>query len=325
MNKRDTWKNIFFFGAVLVLVLVMLISGLQILGSTVFHNSQTPDATIASKTVERDGKKYYPRQDITILLIMGIDEFGPVQENTMLHTAGAADMVTLAIFDETNQETRLLVLNRDTMVRMPVLGLGGKPAGTYFGQLALSHTFGSGLEDSCENTRNTVSNLLYGISIDHYLAMNMDAIVLLNDAIGGVTVQVTEDFSDIDPTITMGEVTLMGQQAINFVRTRKGVADQLNISRMERHKQYMEGFMQALYGHKDDGSFLLNTFDQVADYIVTDCSTTVMSDMMQRYGAYPIVEIISPKGENVMDTYYQFHLDMDALDELILRLFYAEK
>lgn len=325
MNKRDTWKNIAFFGVVLVLVLVMLISGLQILESTVFHKGQNPEATIASKTIERDGKKYYPRQDITVLLIMGIDEMGPVQENTMLHAAGAADMVALAIFDETNQQTRILVLNRDTMVTMPLLGMFSKPAGTYYGQLALSHTFGSGLEDSCENTRKTVSDLLYGLTIDYYLAMNMDAIVILNDAVGGVTVNVTDDFSAVDPTITMGEITLKGQQAIHFVRTRKGVADQLNTSRMERHEQYMNGFMQALMAKKNDTTFFLTSYDQAAEYIVTDCSTTVMSELIQRYGDYPIVEIVSPEGESVLGEYYEFHLDPDALDDLILRLFYAEK
>jgi LCP family protein required for cell wall assembly len=303
----------------------MLISGLRILESTVFHNSQQPDATIASKTIERDGKKYYPRQDITVLLIMGIDEMGPVQEATVLHGAGAADMVALAIFDETNQQTRMLVLNRDTMVTMPLLGMFSKPAGTYYGQLALSHTFGSGLEDSCENTRKTVSDLLYGLNIDYYLAMNMDAIVILNDAVGGVTVNVTDDFSAVDPTITMGEITLKGQQAIHFVRTRKGVADQLNTSRMERHEQYMTGFMQALMAKKDDVSFFLTTYDQAADYIVTDCSSTVMNDLIQHYGDYPIVEIVSPAGESVLGKYYEFHLDQEALDQLILRLFYAEK
>ena len=325
MTERKTWKNVLFFGVVLILVLIMLISGLQILESTVFHNGQGKDPTIASKTIERNGKQYYPRQDITVVLVMGIDELGPVKESEYFQSAGAADMVALAIFDETNFETRILVLNRDSMVTMPVLGLGGKQAGSYFGQLALSHTFGSGLTDSCENTRKTVSDLLYGLSIDYYVAMNMDAIVILNDAIGGVTVTVTEDFSDIDPTITMGEVKLMGQQAINFVRTRKGVADQLNISRMERHKQYMNGFMTALQEKKDDVSFFLSAYEQAADYIVTDCSTTVMSDMMQRYAEYPIVEIVSPTGENVMAEYYEFYLDEAALDELILRLFYAEK
>ena len=150
----------------------------------------------------------------------------------------------------------------------------------------------------------------------------MDAISILNDAVGGVTVEVKDDFSHIDPTITMGEVTLTGQQAIHYVRTRKGLGDQLNISRMERQQAYMHGFVDALLNHKEDPTFALKTFNQVSKYIVTDCSATVLNSLLQRYSDYPIVEVVSPVGENVMSNYVEFYVDEDLLDELILRLLY---
>jgi hypothetical protein len=121
------------------------------------------------------------------MLIMGIDETGPVKPSNSYNNKGEADMVSVVIFDEKNQRIDVIALNRDTMVTMPALGLGGKQAGTAFGQLALSHTYGTGMEDSCENTRKTVSDLLYGVSIDYYIALNMDAISILNDQVGGVT------------------------------------------------------------------------------------------------------------------------------------------
>ena len=325
MSNPSLKKRILFVGVILVLVLIMIYSGLQILESTVFNQNPGETPTFVSKTIVRDGVSYFPRQDITTLLIMGIDELGPVAESTTFNAAGAADMVALLIFDQTNQETRLLVLNRDTMLKMPVLGIGGKKAGSYYGQLALSHTFGSGLEDSCENTRDTVSQFLYGVHIDYYFAMNMDAIKILNDAVGGVTVTVKDDFSSIDPTITMGEVTLFGQQALNFVRTRHGLSDQMNISRMERHREYMTGFLEAMQAKKDDPSFAIDTYNQAAPYFVSDCSATVMNDILQRYGNYPLEEIVSPKGENVLADYYEFYVDEEDLDQLILRLLYAPK
>lgn len=57
---------------------------------------------------------------------------------------------------------------------------------------------------------------------------------------------VTEDFSDVDATIPLGEVTLTGEQALHFVQTRKDVGDQLNLSRLEREKTYMSAFLMAL-------------------------------------------------------------------------------
>ena len=176
MSRKEQAKKIGFVCLVLILVLVILISGLRILESTAFLKGQTGEGQIASKTIERNGVKYFPRQDITVMLIMGIDEVGPVKDSGSYNNTGEADMIALAVFDETNEQMDILYINRDTMVDMPVLGIGGKPAGTANRQIAVSHTYGSGLEDSCENTKKTVSDLLYGLPINYYVAMNMDAI-----------------------------------------------------------------------------------------------------------------------------------------------------
>lgn len=327
MSKQKPKGSIAFFCVILLLVLVMIFSGLQILESTVFNQTQDQEEVPASKTIVRDGIEYFPRQDITVMMVLGIDQYGPVQDSGSYNNQGVADVVSLMIFDEKNQNCRILQLNRDTMVDMPVLGIGGKPAGTALGQLALSHTYGSGLEDSCENTKKTVSDFLYGIRIDYYLSMNMDAISILNDAVGGVKVNVVDDFSDVDPSITMGEMVLKGNQAITFVRTRKNVADQKNLSRMQRQREYVNGFMSALQTKVDeDATFALTAYNDVSEYVVSDCSANVISGMMDRYSDYPLVEIVSPEGENTKgEQYMEFYVDEQKLDQLILRLFYAPK
>ena len=327
MNKRKNAKTIAYFCVILILVFVMLFSGLQILESTVFAPRREDAAQLESKIITRDGVDYYPRQDITVIMLLGIDKTGPVEHSGSYNNTGAADMVSLLIFDEKNETYTILGLNRDAMVTMPVLGIGGKQAGTQYAQLALAHTQGSGLEDSCENTKTTVSNLLYGLHIDYYLSMNMDAIAILNDAVGGVTVNVTEDFSDIDPTITMGQMTLKGQQAINFVRTRKDVGDQLNISRMERQKEYISGFFTALRNRTEqDEGFLISAYEEVDPYIVSDISAKQMSSLFQRYADYEYQGMQNIEGENVLtEVYYEFHIDEKKLDALILKLFYAPR
>ena len=327
MKKHKYTKDIVFFAIILILVLVMLYSGLQILESTLLYHGQEQDGTDASKTIVENGIAYFPRQDVTVVLVMGIDRFGPVVDSGFYTNTGAADVDVLVIFDETNQEINMLYLNRDTMLTMPVLGIGGKPAGTYFGQLALAHTYGSGLADSCENTRKTVSDFLGGIRIDYYVSMNMDAIAILNDAVGGVTVNVTEDFSGVDPTIGMGKVTLMGQQAINFVRTRKDVGDQLNLSRIERQKEYIMGFADSLRAkQKANPDLLLSIYEDVKPYIVTDCSTVVLNSLLSKYASYTIGEITSPEGENVMgEKYFEFYVDEEDLHQLVLRMLYKPK
>ena len=326
MKRKRNTGNLVYFCVILILVLVMIFSGLQILESTVLYNGNTQVSQHVSKTITRDGVDYFPRQDITVLMVLGIDQYGEAAPSGSYNNEGDADMVALLIFDEKNETVSALTLNRDTMVEMPVLGIGGKQAGTAYQQLTLAHTYGSGMEDSCENMKTTVSDFLYGINIDYYFSMNMDAISILNDAVGGVRVNVVDDFSGVDPSIPFGEVTLKGQQAINFVRSRKDIGDQLNISRMERHRSYIDSFIRALRTKVDSSStFAFNTFEKVSPYIVTDMSSNVFSSILQRYSDYTLTEIVSPEGENVRAEYMEFYVDEEKLDDLILRLFYAPK
>lgn len=327
MSKRRRSMRIAFVSIVLILVLVMIYSGLQVLESTVFHIGSGQSSAVTRKTIERDGVAYFPRQDITVILVMGIDEEGPVVSSGSYRNTGEVDMAAVVVLDQADSTYSILCLNRDTMLNMPVLGLGGKQAGTYYGQLALSHTYGSGLEDSAENTRKAVSDFLYGLNIDYYLAINMDAIEILNDAVGGVTVNVTDDFSLVDPTIGKGQVTLKGTQALSFVRSRKDVGTQMNLSRMARHREYMNGLALALTESvRQSDSFVTSVYDQMSEYMVTDCSVNAVSGLMQRCADYTLKENISLEGENILgEEYYEFHVDEEKLDELILRLFYAPK
>ena len=326
MKKKTHVRKLVFSVAILILVLVMLYSGLQILESTVLYREQG-ERGFTSKTISRNGQAYFPRQDITTVLVMGIDRYGAVEDSGYYQNVGASDMNILLIFDEVTKNCSVLHLNRDTMLEMPVLGLGGKKAGTYYGQLALSHTYGTGLADSCENTKEAVSNFLYGIEIDYYVAMHMDAISILNDAVGGVTVNNTEDFSEVNPFITLGTVTLKGQQAIDFVRTRKDVGDQLNLSRIQRQQTYLDGFVDAFRVQRDnDPGFIVTAYEEVQPYLVTDCSVNVISGMVERFGDFQVSEVVTPEGENVLgEEYFEFYVDEEKLDELILRLFYAPK
>lgn len=328
MNKKGL-KTIGLFCIVLVLILIVLYSGLQFLESTVLLPDKDSAGVTepASKTITVDGASYFPRQDITVLMALGIDKFGPAEDSGYHRNEGDADLILLLILDDSNKTYNVLYLNRDSMVEMPVLGLGGKKAGTAYAQLALAHTYGSGLNDSCENMRETVSNLLGGVNIDYYVSMRMNAITMVNDAVGGVPVNITEDFSQVDPTMTMGPLTLMGEQAFNYVRTRKDVGDQLNLSRIERQKEYMASFLEVFKSKKEsDPNFLLKTYDQVSPYLVSDCSINVISSVLDKCADYSLGEIVNPQGDNVLgETYYEFHIDEKDLQQLVLRLFYTKK
>jgi len=315
-----------FASIALILVLGIVYSGLQILELTVFYG-QEKEFEVRTKTITRDGVKYFPRQDINVILLMGVNQLGAVHPEEP-NRATPADMVALVVVDEAAGSWTVLNLNRDTMVDMPELDLEGKEIGTMYAQLALAHAYGTGLEDSCENTKKAVSNFLGGVNIDYYIAMNVDAIAMLNDAVGGVTVDIVDDFSAVDASLPRGSVTLMGGQALSFVRSRTGVGDELNLSRVERQKQYMDGYAKSFKKTMEtsDIEFVLNTYNQVAPYLVSDLPVSTLTGMVERYIDYPLTGILSLEGENRRgEEFYEFYADEDKLEDLRLDLFYAPK
>ena len=231
----------------------------------------------------------------------------------------------LLVMDKQHETCTPIQLNRDTMTQIRILGVTGEPAGTFTGQLALAHTYGSGEEDSCENTVLAVSNLLYGMEIDHYVSLTMDGVAILNDLVGGVTVEVLDDFSGIDDTLVQGEtVTLYGQHALTYVRARGSLEDSTNLHRMERQRQYLAGLQeQVKKAAQSDSNFSLDALLQVNEYMVSDCTVNQLSDLINSMVTYEIEDIRTTQGEaQVGEEYMEFTVDEDALQQLVLEVFY---
>ena len=326
IHRRNSFLLLF---GILILFSFVIYCGIRFMDSAVFSEKTKPEAegNYNRKTVTVDGVDYFPRQDITVVLAMGIDEEGKVQSSENYRNTGEADVIALLVFDEVDKSFTVFSLNRDTMVSMPVLGINGKKAGVAYGQLALSHTYGDGLEESCENTRDTIEMLINGLSVDYYIAANMDAVGFVNDAVGGVTVNVVDDFSSAECYIPMGQVTLQGDQAESFVRLRKGLGDQLNSSRMERQEEFIKGFIEAVERKTEESdTFAYHLYEDISGYIVTDISFNAFSGMFDHFADYQLKGIITPEGENRMGRQFnEFYLDEDAFGKLVLEVFYAPK
>lgn len=271
-----------------------------------------------------NGTAYARREDLETVLLLGVDKFeGETPEGYVNNQQ--ADFLLLLVMDKENETCTPIQLNRDTMTEIQILGVTGEPAGTFTGQLALAHTYGSGEEDSCENTVLAVSNLLYGMEIDHYVSLTMDGVALLNDLVGGVTVEVLDDFSGIDDSLVQGEtVTLQGQQALTYVRSRGGLEDSTNLHRMERQRQYLAGLQeQVKKAAQSDSNFSLDALLQVNEYMVSDCTVNQLSDLINSMVTYEIEDIRTTQGEaQVGEEYMEFTVDEDALQQLVLEVFY---
>jgi len=271
---------------------------------------------------------YSLRQDVQTYLLIGLDKFeATLSDPKYLINNQQADLLLLLIVDEKDKSYRALQINRDTMTEIRELGPDGVPFGYYDAQIALSHIYGSGGKDSCRNTVLAVSNYLYGISVDHYLSITMDAIPILNDLVGGVVVHVEDDFSSVDPAIKQGEsIRLQGDQAITFVRARKSMDDSSNLHRMKRQQEYMNGlYSQMIAKMQSSDSFAINAIMSVSDYIVSDCNVSELSELASRIKDYTYLGIETIKGEAIRgEKYMEYYADEDALKAQVIDLFFEK-
>ena len=170
------------------------------------------------------------------------------------------------------------------------------------------------------NTRNAVSQLLFNAPIDHYMAFTMDAVPIVNDLIGGVTVTVEDDLTPIDPTLTQGAVvTLRGEQALHFVRARMSVGDGLNASRMRRQRMYFDGFQKsAREAFNSDSELAMKLVEKLSDYMITDMTADGISKLAERLDKYGIGDVRYASGDNIQGKeFYEFYVDKDDLWSIV--------
>lgn len=195
----------------------------------------------AEDVVELNGTLYVPKKNIETYLFMGVDADGKVKKAEDYGQSGQCDVIMVLVRDLSKATYQTLVIDRNTMCEVKSLDLDGSYLATTTNQIALAHADGDGLEISCENVVDAVSNLLHGQKIDGYAALNMGAIGTINNLVGGVTVTIEDDFSQADPSLKMGEtITLTDEQAVTYVRGRMNVGDGTNENRMHRQSEYMK-------------------------------------------------------------------------------------
>lgn len=278
------------------------------------------------ETIQVDGVSYRRRKNVTAILLMGIDHAAGASVSGY-RNGGQADFLQLLVIDSGQKRITRLPIDRDTMTPITILGVLGNRSGVRTAQISLSHGFGDGKQQSCELTVSAVSNLLLGTPIDHYIAMNLDGISVLNDAVGGVTVTLEDDFSALDATMTLGKtMTLVGDQAETFVRSRQGIGVGTNEARMARQQQYIARLAEQLDGRiQADQGFIGSLYDDLEAYLTTNISrgTLINQAWTSRAFERTLMELEGVHQVSA-DGFMQFHVDEAALRQAVLGLFYQK-
>lgn len=166
------------------------------------------------------------KKDITFLLL-GIDS-----KDLTKAKGQRTDTMMLCKYDDTTGKVSILSIPRDTMAT--IRGRKNKE------KINHAHAYG-GPELSVKAVKD-----LLGIELDYYVRVDYKIVEDVVELIGGVEVDVPMDMKYSDPTadpplkinLKKGKQTLNGNESLQFLRYRKGYADQ-DLGRIGAQQQFM--------------------------------------------------------------------------------------
>ncbi|WP_242840794.1 LCP family protein [Butyrivibrio proteoclasticus] len=287
-------------------------------------------ATWQSDWVRYNGHVYDYNEDIITFLIMGIDKDDEVvQKMDGGVYGGQADALFLMVLNPHDQSIKIIGINRNTMTDIDMYDDYGRYQNTIISQIALQHGFGDGMEQSCLYQVKAVSNMFYQLPIHGYAAINMSAIPILNDQVGGVDVTVLEDLTQFDKSLRKGDqVHLEGMTAFYYVKSRDTSVFASNDSRLERQKQYITGFIDTARAKtKDDPNAAVELFSSITNMMVTNITADEISYLAPSISNYSFdksdIRII--EGETIKNgEYEEFYVDEEDLYRTIIEVFYEK-
>ncbi|RNL82347.1 LCP family protein [Halostreptopolyspora alba] len=142
------------------------------------------------------------------------------------------------------QETATLVnLPRDSIVQLPACeATGDKP-----GQNAHEAMIGVAMNNGGMQCLWKAVEQLTDIHIDHFVRVDFVGFKDMVNAIGGIPVCVPQPIDDPDAghlKLDAGEQTLNGEEALGYVRSRKGQGDGSDLSRIKRQQEFMGAMLK---------------------------------------------------------------------------------
>lgn len=339
-RKIKKWQKylLIFWGIAVVLLVVFLCIFLYMNAKGEKNIKTTVDATQHKDGhfIVYNGKEYRYREDVINILCMGIDKHESMEQEKAPGIQGFADANFLLSIDTKANTLKIIAISRDTMLDVTAVDDDGNEIGTKELQLCYQYCYGKTKEQSSELTAEAVSKLLYLVPIQRYCAINMDALPVINDAIGGVDIVVLEDLvlkdmtgADGKPyTLKEGEkLHLEGQIALEYVRERDQNISGSNLKRIERQKQYItEFYRQGKDKVAKDLSIPVKIFEELQDKMCTNLTAEDITYLVPEILNMSIDpdDIQTVPGEQIKGEYVEYYVDEDALKELVIENFYEE-
>ncbi|APH03550.1 LytR family transcriptional regulator [Bacillus weihaiensis] len=219
-KKRKKW-----------LWITLSVIGLFVLatGGYAFYLYKSATDTVASihedlnrdKSDKRPEDVVFKDKDPISILLMGVDE----REGDR----GRSDSLILMTVNPNTNSTQMVSIPRDTRTEIVGKGIDDK----------INHAYAFG---GTEMAVATVENFL-DVPVDYFVKINMESFKDTVDAVGGVEVNNTLNFSYGGYDFNEGTITLDGEKALAYTRMRYD-DPRGDFGRQDRQRQVIEGVMK---------------------------------------------------------------------------------
>ena len=288
------------------------------------------DVGAGYRYTEYNGKKYQYNNRVTTLLYAGLDSFDELKQTATYGDKARADSIMLIVLDEASKKMSVVAINRDTMTEVHRFSRNGGDLGTYVTHLGYAYANGDGGTASCENLKTAVSTLFNNLPIDGYMVSNQTSIVMINDLVGGVTVTVpNNDLATKYPELTEGNIVTLDESNVRaYVQQRDTAVDFSNEGRIERQKSFVLSFMDE-FGTlvKENSTQVWDELEECSNWMQTDITKNrylSLADAFSQTNLAPDSYYILEGEDQLGEFHDEFYYDEDALQELIIKLFYRE-
>ena len=341
-----TWKKVLIIAVSIILALMIVFAGtfliLREIGRRSMHDydgfevstpaadesgNQIIKADNSGRVITYDGVSYELNENLINIVFIGVDE-GKYGDNTKMEMSDA--IYTMAIDTETGA-VKVLGVSRDTMVDVDLYSEKGDYVDTQKLQIAFSYAYAGGKVTGGENTAKSLSRLFYGLPLKNCFAINMNALITLNDTIGGVTLTSSMTFtSPIDGrTIQEGEtVTLHGKEADYYVRHRDTEKLDSNNERMQRQQEYIRAFLSSIVpAAKKDISVVSKLYDEIKVNSETTLDlpkiTYIASTAVTKLRNASDIEYVNLKGTITRGEFAEMRVTNEETLKTMLSVFYT--
>lgn len=245
---------------VVVIILLALLAAAAVLSSVRFSQRFSYKSSLAElgippelsdngtypENIVIDGKAYSYNKDVVSILFIGNDKTDQREKEGMGYQA---DTLLLGAFNRKTGGLTIINIPRDTLADVAAFDASGNFVYLKPSQIALAHAYAEeDLKLGADLEMAAVSNLLDNVPITRYVAMDIDGIGPITEAMGGVELELKAGFGMFNPSMDKGQVyNLKGDEAELYVRSRQipGMSGK-NSERMKLQVHFATEFIKTL-------------------------------------------------------------------------------